>query len=448
MLPLSPLLKNLFLFERNGIDMNIKKQYAQDLLDFLNNAPTAFQSNDELTKMLDAAGAVRLEEGDVWNIEKGKTYYFTKEGTQCAAFRICGEPKETGFRIGAAHQDAPGFRIKSVPSRIDQGIERMTLEGYGGLIVHGWLDRPLALAGRVFVKDENGEAKAVNVNIKKPLLIIPSAAIHVVKGVNDGAKFNIQTELLPFFAQNSEGKPKFLSYLADFMGVKAEDILCFELAPYEVFDGCFVGANEEFISVARLDDAAMSHDMMAGLIECGADANASHIAVAFDHEECGSNSNRGARCNTIMQIIDRICEKLGYGAEDKYRALSKTVVFSADQAHATHPSYTGNHEMMTPIYLNKGPVLKLSPGQSYATSPRGTAFFKLICEKNDIPYQVFNNRSDGRGGGTIGPMISAEYGVMTVDIGNPVLSMHAVRELGGTDDCYYMTKLFKAFFKN
>ena len=428
--------------------MSNTREYAEKLLKYLDASPTPFQSVDELEKMLLAAGACELIESDEWKLEKGKLYYMKKAGTQIVAFRVASEPKETGFRIGAAHQDAPGFRIKSVPSRIDQGIERMTLEGYGGLIVHGWLDRPLALAGRVFVKDENGEAKAVNVNIKKPLLIIPSAAIHVVKGVNDGAKFNIQTELLPFFAQNSEGKPKFLSYLADFMGVNKEDILCFELAPYEVFDGCFVGANEEFVSVARLDDAAMSHDMMAGLIECEADANASQIAVAFDHEECGSNSNRGARCNTIMQIIDRICEKLGYGAEDKYRALSKTVVFSADQAHATHPSYPGNHEMLLPIYLNKGPVLKLSPGQSYATSPRGTAFFKLICEKNDIPYQVFNNRSDGRGGGTIGPIISAEYGVMTVDIGNPVLSMHAVRELGGTDDCYYMTKLFKAFFKN
>ena len=88
--------------------MNTKKQYAQNLLDFLNNAPTAFQSNDELTKMLDASGAIRLEEGDVWNIEKGKTYYFTKEGTQCAAFRICGEPKETGFRIGEAFAHQPG----------------------------------------------------------------------------------------------------------------------------------------------------------------------------------------------------------------------------------------------------------------------------------------------------------------------------------------------------
>ena len=428
--------------------METKKQYAQNLLDFLNNAPTAFQSNDELAKMLDQAGAIQLDEGNAWDIEKGKSYYFTKEGTQCAAFRICGDPRETGFRIAAAHQDMPGFRIKTVSSKIDLGIERMTLEGYGGAIVHGWLDRPLGLAGRVFVKDENGEAKAVNVNIKKPLLIIPSAAAHIVRGVNDGAKFNIQTEMLPFFAQNSEGKPKFLSYLADFMGVKASDILSFELAPYEVFGGCFVGANEEFISVAGLDDASMSYSIMAGFIEAKDECTVSDIAVAFDHEEVGSNSNRGARCNTIMQIIDRICEKLGYGAEDKYRALAKTIVFSADMAHATHPSYLANHEMNLPVYLNKGPVLKLAYTQSYATSSRGTAIFKLLCEKNDIPYQIFNNRSDVKGGGTIGPIISSEYGVLTVDIGNPSLSMHAVRELGGTDDCYYMTKLFRALFKD
>ncbi len=428
--------------------METKKQYAQNLLDFLNNAPTAFQSTDELAKMLDRAGAIRLDEGDIWTLEKDKSYYFTKEGTQCAAFRICGDPRETGFRIAAAHQDMPGFRIKTVSSKIDLGIERMTLEGYGGAIVHGWLDRPLGLAGRVFVKDENGEARPVNVNIKKPLLIIPSAAIHIVKGVNEGAKFNIQTEMLPFFAQNSEGKPKFLSYLADYMGVKAADILSFELAPYEVFDGCFVGANEEFISVAGLDDASMSYSIMAGFIEAKEECNVSDIAVAFDHEEIGSNSNRGARCNTIMQIIDRICEKLGYGAEDKYRALSKTIVFSADMAHATHPSYPANHEMNLPVFLNKGPVLKLAYTQSYATSSRGTAIFKLLCEKNGIPYQVFNNRSDVKGGGTIGPIISSEYGVLTVDIGNPSLSMHAVRELGGTDDCYYMTKLFRALFKD
>lgn len=426
--------------------MDIKRKYANDLLKFLNSAPTPFQSVDELEKMLAAAGATKLDEGDEWNVERGKLYYMTKRGTQIAAFKIGGEPKETGFRIGAAHEDSPGFRIKSVPSKVDFGIERISVELYGGLIVHGWLDRPLAFAGRVMVKDKKGNAKAVNINVKRPVLIIPSAAIHVERGVNDGAKFNPQTQLCPFFAQSGDGKTHFVEFIAKEAGCAADDVLSFELAPYEAYPGCFVGENEEFMSVARLDDAAMSHAVIKGVIEAK-DAPSCDIAVAFDHEECGSNSDRGARSNTIEQIIDRVCEKLGYGTEEKYRALAKSVIFSADMAHATHPAYLDKAEPTMPVYLNKGPVLKIATGQSYACSAESSAFFKLICEKNKIPYQVFNNRSDVRGGGTIGPMISATYGVMTIDLGNPMLSMHAVRELGGVDDPYYMTKLFAAFYE-
>ena len=426
--------------------MNVKRKYANDLLKFLNNAPTPFQSVDELEKMLAAAGAEKLDEGDEWNVERGKLYYMTKRGTQIAAFKIGGEPKDIGFRIGAAHEDSPGFRIKSVPSKVDFGIERISVELYGGLIVHGWLDRPLAFAGRVMVKDKKGNAKAVNINVKRPVLIIPSAAIHVERGVNDGAKFNPQTQLCPFFAQSGDGKTHFIEFIAKEAGCAPEDVLSFELAPYEAYPGCFVGENEEFMSVARLDDAAMSHAVIKGVIEAK-DAPSCDIAVAFDHEECGSNSDRGARSNTIEQIIDRVCEKLGYGTEEKYRALSRSVVFSADMAHAAHPAYLDKAEPTMPVYLNKGPVLKIATGQSYASSAESTAFFKLLCEKNDIPYQVFNNRSDVRGGGTIGPMISATYGVMTIDLGNPMLSMHAVRELGGVDDAYYMTKLFRVFYE-
>lgn len=425
--------------------MDIKREYAQDLLNFLNNAPTPFQSVDELEKMLVAAGAEKLEEGDNWNIEKGKLYYTTRRGTQIAAFKVGSDPKETGFRIGAAHEDSPGFRIKSVPSKIDAGYERISVEPYGGLIVHVWLDRPLAVAGRVMVKDGN-VAKAVNVNIKRPILIIPSAAIHVERSVNDGAKFNAQTQLCPFFAQTLDGKTHFSDFLAKEIGCDVKDILSYELAPYEANPGCFVGENDEFMSVHRLDDAAMSHAVIKGVIEAK-DECSCDIAVAFDHEECGSNSDRGARTNTIEMIIDRLCEKLGYSSEDKYRALSKSVVFSADMAHALHPAYQDKAEPTLPVHLNKGPVLKIATSQSYASSSESSAFFKLLCENNQIPYQVFNNRSDVRGGGTIGPMISATYGVMTVDLGNPMLSMHSIRELGGRDDPYYMTKLFAAFYK-
>ena len=425
--------------------MNDIKVYAEKLLEYLDNAPTAFQSVDELEKLLVAAGATELCESDEWQLEKGKLYYMKKAGTQIASFRIGGDPRETGFRIGAAHHDAPGFRIKTVPSSVDMGYERLLLEQYGGTLVHGWLDRPLAVAGCVYVKDEEKGFRAVNVNMKKPVLLIPSAAPHVKRGQNDGASFSVQNEVRPFFAAVPDGKTTFTKYLADYIGVKEEDVLSYELAPYDAEPGCFVGVNEEFISVPRLDDCAMAHAIITGMCAT-TEESGNAIGVIFDHEEIGSNSDRGARCNTIMQLIDRICEKLGYTTEDKYRALASSMIFSADQAHATHPSYLGLQDPQLKVKLGGGPVLKLNYKQSYSTSARGTAFFISLCEKEGIPYQKFNNNSDTGGGGTIGPILSSAYGVCSVDIGNPTIAMHAVREFGGTDDGYYMAKLFEAFF--
>jgi aspartyl aminopeptidase len=425
--------------------MNEIRNYAEKLLAYLDNAPTAFQSVEELEKMLVSAGATELFENEEWQLEKGKLYYMKKAGTQIAAFRIGGEPKETGFRIGAAHHDAPGFRVKTVPSSVVTGYERLLLEQYGGTLVHGWVDRPLSIAGCVYVKDEENGFRAVNVNMKTPVLLIPSAAPHVKRGQNDGASFSVQNEMRPFFAAAPDGKVKFTEYLASHIGVKAEDILSYELAPYDASPACFVGANEEFISVPRLDDCAMAHAIVTGMCEMG-ESDANSIALIFDHEEIGSNSDRGAKCNTLMQLVDRICEKLGYSTEDKYRALAGSMIFSADQAHATHPSYLGLQDPQLKVKLGGGPVLKLNYKQSYSTSARGTAFFRSLCEKENIPYQMFNNNSDTGGGGTIGPILSANYGVCSVDIGNPVIAMHAVREFGGTDDGYYMAKLFEAFF--
>lgn len=425
--------------------MNEIREYAEKLLKYLDNAPTAFQSVDELEKMLAEAGATELCEGAEWQLEKGKLYYMKKAGTQIAAFRVTGDLRETGFRIGAAHQDAPGFRIKTVPSSVDLGYERLLLEQYGGTLVHGWVDRPLGVAGCVYVKDEEKCFRPVNVNIKKPVLLIPSAAPHVKRGQNDGASFSVQNEMRPFFAASPNGEKTFLKYIAEEIGVKEEDILSYELAPYDASPACFTGVNDEFISVPRLDDCAMAHAIITGMCDAGEDTG-NAIAVIFDHEEIGSGSDRGARCNTLMQLIDRICEKLGYTVEDKYRALANSMLFSADQAHATHPSYLGLQDPQLKVKLGEGPVLKLNYKQSYSTSARGTAFFRTLCEKEGIPYQMFNNNSDTGGGGTIGPILSANYGVCSVDLGNPTIAMHAVREFGGTADGYYMAKLFTVFF--
>ncbi len=426
--------------------MSTKREHAQSLIDYINSSPTPFQSVDYLKSLLDDAGAEQLYENMAWSLDKSKLYYLIKDASQLIAFRIGRRPiEEVGFRIAAAHHDSPGFRIKPIPSEVNGGLERLNLEPYGGAILHSWLDRPLAVAGRVCVKNEGG-IKAININIAKPLMVIPSVAIHIMRDVNDGAKFNVQTEMNPFFAESADGKPSFINYIAEHVGVSAEDILSYELSPYEYQSGCFVGANEEFISIGRLDDAAMVHASFTALLSYENIDN-SCIAIAYDHEEIGSKSTRGAGNNSLMMVIDRICEAQKATVEGRYRSMASSLVFSADMAHATHPSYEAKHDLKHQVKLNGGPVLKSAYYQSYATSAKGSAIFKMICKNNDIPYQVFVNRSDARGGGTIGPMIAAEHGITTVDIGNPQLSMHSIRELCGAEDHYHMTRLFKGLFE-
>ena len=423
-----------------------KKAYAKSMLEFLNAAPTPFQSIELLKDMLTKADAVELQENAVWNLEKGKLYYFEKDGSQLVAFRMGTENlADTGFRMSGAHHDYPGFRIKPAGSQIDGGIERIAVEPYGGMIVRGWFDRPLSVAGRLCVRSDKG-IKTVNVNIHEPLLIIPSLANHLSREVNDAPKISMQNDVLPFFCFNDGNEKTFIKYIAQRAGVKHEDILSFDLTAYDYQEGCFIGPNEDFISTARLDDASMVHASFTALLE--AQTPYTCIAVAYDHEEIGSNSTRGARSNSLMMTVDRIIEKLGLSVEDKYRALANSVMFSADMAHAVHPAYVSKMDPNHKLYLNKGPVLKTAQYQSYATSSRGSAIFTWLCENNNIPYQVFTNHSDARGGGTIGPIIASAHGITTVDIGNPMMSMHAIRELAGTDDQYYMTMLFKALFES
>ncbi|NLN83770.1 MAG: M18 family aminopeptidase, partial [Firmicutes bacterium] len=409
-----------------------KREQAKKLLEFLDASPTPFQSVAKLKEMLNQAGAIELEEREAWQIEKKKLYYYVKDGTQVLAFWLGNSDLAgKGYRIAAAHHDSPALKIKPVGTVIDHGVERVMIELYGGPIIRGWFDRPLGLAGRILVKEGAGIA-SVPIMIKEPEMIIPSPAIHMLRDINENAKVNAQTELCPFFGMASGKEKQFFNWLAEQAGVQAEDILSFELSPFELQPGSLVGINQEWISAPHLDDVAMVHASFTALLQAvEANSEENIIAVAFDHEEIGSNSTRGARGNSLLMALERIGEKFGLNLEDTYRSLSNSLVFSADMAHGVHPGYANKSDLNHPVYMNKGPVLKLAYYQSYATSSRGTAIFKHLCQQNDIPYQILVNRSDARGGGTIGPILASSLGATTVDIGNPMLAMHSVRELGG-----------------
>ena len=412
----------------------------QSLLDYLNAAPECYQSVRWWRCRLEEAGAVQLRPGDAWALEPGRLYYAIVDGTQLTAFRMGTEdPVQSGLRIMAAHHDSPGFKLKPAMAAFSQGMESATVEPYGGLILRGWFDRPLGLAGRVCVNRDN-RIESVDICLKEPLMIIPSLAIHQGRDVNDTAVVSRQHDMRPITGQQAGA---LAARIAEAVCAEPEQILSVDLTLFDIMPACTLGVNREFISASGLDDRAMAHAAMTALLSTASPYTA--ICALFDHEEIGSQSDRGMRGQGLIQVVDRICHALGKNEEEKRRMLSRSAALSADMAHATHPVHGEKADADHRVQINAGPVLKVASSQSYATSPLGSALFRQVCRQAQVPCQWYVNHNDVRGGGTIGGMLASQLGVVTADIGNPMLGMHSVRELAGCQDHEAMIGVFSAF---
>ncbi|MFW6377617.1 MAG: M18 family aminopeptidase [bacterium] len=427
-----------------------EKKIAENLLDFIDQSPTAFHAVKKATDLLLEAGFKKLSLEDNWFLKRGEKYFVIKNQSALIAFIVgVGNFKKEGFRLIASHTDSPGFKIKPSPEIVQEKYLKLNTEVYGGPILNTWLDRPLSIAGRLSLRTDNPmKPKMKLIDIHKPILTIPNIAIHLNPEVNKGIELNKQKHLLPVLSMIEE---EFDSndYLREIIskesGSKIEDILDFDLFLYEYEKGCLSGLNNEFISAARLDDLAMVYSSLYSLIE--AEQNqASRVLVLFDNEEIGSKTKQGADSPFLRNTLERISLSIGYAREEFFSALNNSYMISADMAHAVHPNYSEKHDPTNKNYLNKGPVVKISSNQKYTSDSESIAIFKELCRKADIPYQSFVNRSDQRGGSTIGPVSAGQLAIKSVDIGNPLLAMHSIRELAGVKDVHYIKKLFDNFY--
>lgn len=147
-------------------------------------------------------------------------------------------------------------------------------------------------------------------------------------------------------------------------------------------------------------------------------------------------------------MLERILLAQKKDREAYFQALENSFLISADMAHALHPNASEKHDPSNRPILNGGPVIKISANQSYTTDAESAAIFSALCQLADVPVQKFVNRSDERGGSTIGPISSTHLDIRSVDIGNPILAMHSVRELGGVKDHLAAAKVFSAFYES
>lgn len=429
----------------------MEKRLAQELIDFLYKSPTAYHAASSVKDMLDNEGFEEIFEKDAWKFKKGGKYYLVKNNSAVIAFKVGnGEIEKDGFRLIGAHTDAPGFRIKpNAEMKTEDHYIRLNTEVYGGPILYTWFDRPLGIAGRVILKGKSALKPRVElVNINKPVLIIPSLAIHMNRSVNEGYNFNRQKDTLPlvgFVNEELEKKGYLMSLLTKELGVSEDEILDFDLYLYEYEKGCVMGINEELISAGKLDDQWMVFAGVKALIN-STDIDSTKVMICIDNEEIGSLTAQGAQSKLIRGTLERIAIALGKNSEEFFRAVSNSVMISADLAHAVHPNLPEKHDPTNRPLLGNGPVLKIAASGSYSTEGVAAGIFEAVCKEANVPVQKFVNRSDVKGGTTIGPMSAADLCIPVIDMGAPLIGMHSVRELASVKDNFYTIEAFKKFF--
>ena len=407
----------------------------KELLQFIQSSPSPFHTVETAGKMLEDAGFTELDMASVWSLAPGGRYFVRVYGSTLLAFAV-GE-KEGPLRLAAAHTDFPCFRLKPQAGIRKEGYGLLNVEKYGGMMLRTWLDRPLGLAGKVVLRSEDVFAPAVRlVNFPKPLLTIPSLAIHMDREVNDEGKLNPQMDMLPIAAMSGEELPEsfFLDWLAQELEPAPEDILSYELSAYPFEKGCLCGLQEEFLSSPRLDNLTSTLACLKGLMSAEPKAfSGLRLTALFDNEEVGSGTKQGAGSAVLNQVLERIAA--GF-------------MLSVDVAHALHPSHSDKCDPSNKPLLGGGVVLKQAAAQTYAGDAEAIAIIRGLCEAKAIPCQSFVNRSDIRGGSTLGSLASALVPIRTMDIGIPMLAMHSAREVMHKDDQLALNKLLITFMSN
>ena len=416
-----------------------------ELLSFIARSPSAFHAVENVKDALAAAGYRELYETEDFSVKPGDKVFVRRNGSSLIALRIP-EASPSGLMLAAAHSDSPAFKIKENASvASSDGYVRLNVEKYGGMLCAPWLDRPLSAAGRVTLRAEGGLVSRL-VDLERPVALIPNLAIHMDRKANDGKAYEAHVDMLPLLSQ--AGAKSFDALVAGALGVKEEDILSRDLFLYPVAAGTLWGAEEEFISSPRLDNLTSVLACLKGITRAKSkDFSGLRLIALFDNEEVGSGTKQGAGSAVLNQVLERIYSALGRTREDLWADIASGFMLSVDVAHALHPSHAGKCDPSNKPLMGSGVALKQAAAQTYAGDAEAIAIIRSLCETRDIPWQNFVNRSDIRGGSTLGSLASALVPIRTMDIGVPMLAMHSARELMHKDDQASLENLLAAFME-
>lgn len=415
--------------------------YLKNCLSFLDAAPSPFHAAKEAATRLEQAGYALLSEGDAWKMAPGGKYYTVRNGSSVIAWKC---PKEalSGWRSALSHSDSPAFRISETNAG-SGSFGKARIEEYGGPRLSTWMDRPLKAAGRLFVKTADGiESVLVETGA---LLIIPTLCCHFDREGRTGGKLNMSADLQPITGSAPRDLMDAVKSAAN-LPTDAE-IVGFDLVLALTEKATVFGLSDDLFVSPRIDDLAAAAASLDGFLSADtASRDRCDLWCMFDNEEVGSATRQGAGSMFLADVMRRIEEAFSLSPEDALRARANAFFLSIDNAHATHPNHPEASDPAHPIALNGGVVVKLTANQRYTSTAMTAAIFEEVCRRADVPTQLFYNRPDVLGGGTLGNILSQKISVPMVDIGLPQLSMHSAMETAGTHDVAHMVRAVAAFF--
>ncbi|MEM9130755.1 MAG: M18 family aminopeptidase [Actinomycetota bacterium] len=434
--------------------IRLSSPLAAAVLDDLASSPTPYHAVQRAADLLDAADFTEVAADAPFPGEPGLRY--VRVGGSLIAWQQRDSVADGMIVIGA-HTDSPNLRVRTKPDVTSGGFRQIGMEIYGGVLLNSWLDRDLGLAGRVSVADGDGGIDHRLYLDDRPLLRIPQLAIHLDRDIrSNGLKLDPQRHMTPLWSLDGDGdagddeSPGGLrEHVAAALGVGTDDILAWDLMAFDVQAPAVVGRNDDLFASARIDNLVSSFCAIRALIDTVDHERADGrlpLVVLYDHEEIGSESATGAAGALLTSALERVAaaacaDRAGYLA-----SLARSLVISADGAHATHPNYVDKHEPSHHIALNAGVVIKRNANQRYATDAVSEAEVVAAAAEVNAPLQYYIHRNDLPCGSTIGPITAARLGVPTVDVGAPQLAMHSIREMAGLADLDHLHRLLGAVF--
>ncbi len=434
--------------------MSFELTQASDLASFLDSAVSPAHAVYEVTRRLRRANFQPLDERSAWSFQPGQRSFVTRGTGSIIAFEAGqAPPSEAGFLVIGAHTDSPNLRLRPKFGAHAQGHALLSVEPYGSPLLHTWLDRDLCIAGTLVV----AEVGPILFRCLEPVARISSLAIHLNRDVNQqGLKLDAQTQLratVALEASQNERSPLWTTILADLgkrLGrtVELNEVLAFDLGLFDEQGTRFVGANQELLTSGRLDNLASCHGAVTALLSAASSGAATRVIVLYDHEEVGSRSSTGAQSPLLSDVLGRIAAAAAPLDREAFaRALARSLLLSADMAHAVHPNYSDKHDEEHRPRLGAGPVLKINVNQCYSTDIAAMAAVENASRAANCTLQKFVSRNDIPCGSTIGPIAAARTGIRTADIGGPLLSMHSCREVMAAADIAPAIQLMKAWLE-